>query len=292
MKQALAFIGLGIMGKPMARNLMNAGYELHVYARRPEKARDLIDAGAFFHSSAAGCVRSAEVALTMLGAPADVEQVYLAPGGFMDSARPGTILIDMTTSSPALAERIFAEGQKRGLRTLDAPVTGGAKGAAEGTLSFLVGGAAADFEKCRPLFAAMGAKADLMGPAGKGQHAKAANQILVAGTLSGICESLAYARRAGLDLNRLFRLVSGGSAASRQLDALGPKIISGDDSPTFFVKYLAKDLRIAAEEARSAGLALDVLEAALRNCLDVTARGMGDLGTQALIHHYEARTRR
>ncbi|MCI7403367.1 NAD(P)-dependent oxidoreductase [Pyramidobacter sp.] len=287
MNQALAFIGLGIMGKPMARNLMNAGYELHVYARHPEKARDLIDAGARLHNSIADCVRSAAVVLTMLGAPADVEQVYFGRGGLMDSARPGTFLIDMTTSSPALAERIFAEGQKRGLRALDAPVTGGAKGAAEGTLSFLVGGAAADFERCRPLFSAMGAKADFMGPAGKGQHAKAANQILVAGTLSGICESFAYARRAGLDLNRLFGLVSSGSAASRQLDTLGPKIISGDDSPTFFVKYLAKDLRIAAEEARSAGLSLDVLEAALRNCLDVTARGMGDLGTQALIHHYE-----
>jgi len=287
MKQALAFIGLGIMGKSMARNLMNAGYELHVYARHPEKARDLIDAGARLHSSAAGCVRSAAAALTMLGVPDDVEQVYFGQGGLLESARPGTFLIDMTTSSPALAERIFAEGQKRGLHALDAPVTGGAKGAAEGTLSFLAGGTETDFERCRPLFEVMGSKADFMGAAGRGQHAKAANQILVAGTLSGICESFAYARRAGLDLNRLFGLVSSGSAASRQLNTLGPKIIAGDDSPTFFVRYLAKDLRIAAEEARSAGLSLDVLETALRGCLDVVSRGMGDLGTQALIHHYE-----
>ncbi|MGI6075404.1 MAG: NAD(P)-dependent oxidoreductase [Pyramidobacter sp.] len=283
----VAFIGLGIMGRAMAQNLMEAGFRLRVWARRPEKIADM-SADAVRCPSVAEALCGADAAITMLGAPDDVRQLYWGDGGILASAAEETLLVDMTTSSPALAQKLSREGRRRGLRVLDAPVTGGKRGAEERTLSIYVGGEREDFEACRPLFEAMGKQARLMGPAGCGQHAKMANQLLVAGTLTGICESLAYARRAGLDLEDLFPLLCAGSGGSRQLEKLGPKIMAGDDSPSFFVRYLAKDLRIAVDEAREAGLNLPSAQCALDALDSLTARGMGERGTQALIHFYEA----
>lgn len=283
----IGWIGVGIMGSSMARNLMRAGYALHIYARHPEKVADIVAEGAVLHGSIADCVRASEAVITMVGFPKDVEEVYFAPGNILDSAAPGTVLIDMTTTSPTLARKIAAAGAQRGLRVLDAPVTGGDSGAKAGTLSILVGGDLADYEACLPLFQAMGRTVAHFGPAGCGQHAKLANQIMIAGALSGVCEALTYASAEGLDRNTLVDAVSGGAAGSRQLDQQGRKILSGDFAPGFFLKHFVKDLSLAADEATAAGLDLNILTQALANCRTLEEQGCGELGTQALIKFYE-----
>ena len=285
--QRISWIGVGIMGKAMVRNLMKAGYEVHIYARHPEKVADVTTEGAVPHASIAECVKASEVVITMVGFPKDVEEVYFAPGNILDSAAKGMTLIDMTTTSPTLAQRIYQEGAARGLRVLDAPVTGGDSGARAGTLSILVGGDQADFDACLPIFQAMGTNITYFGPAGCGQHAKMANQIMIAGALSGVCEALTYAKAEGLDGNTLLGAVSTGAAGSKQLDFQGKKILAGDFAPGFFMKHFVKDMRLAEEEAENAGLDLNVLQQALSNCQSLIDRGCGDLGTQALIKFYE-----
>lgn len=285
--QRISWIGVGIMGKAMVRNLMKAGYEVHIYARHPEKVADVVSKGAVPHGSIAECVKASEVVITMVGFPKDVEEVYFAPGNILDSAAKGMTLIDMTTTSPTLAQRIYQEGAARRLRVLDAPVTGGDSGARAGTLSILVGGDQADFDACLPIFQAMGTNITYFGPAGCGQHAKMANQIMIAGALSGVCEALAYAKAEGLDGNTLLGAVSTGAAGSKQLDFQGKKILTGDFAPGFFMKHFVKDMRLAEEEAENAGLDLNVLQQALSNCQSLIDRGCGDLGTQALIKFYE-----
>lgn len=285
--QRISWIGVGIMGKAMVRNLMKAGYEVHIYARHPEKVADVISEDAVPHGSIAECVKASEVVITMVGFPKDVEEVYFAPGNILDSAAKGMTLIDMTTTSPTLAQRIYQEGAARGLRVLDAPVTGGDSGARAGTLSILVGGDQADFDACLPIFRAMGTNITYFGPAGCGQHAKMANQIMIAGALSGVCEALTYAKAEGLDGNTLLGAVSTGAAGSKQLDFQGKKILTGDFAPGFFMKHFVKDMRLAEEEAENAGLDLNVLQQALSNCQSLIDRGCGDLGTQALIKFYE-----
>ena len=285
--QRISWIGVGIMGKAMVRNLMKAGYEVHIYARHPEKVADVTAEGAVLHGTIGDCVRASKVVITMVGFPQDVEEVYFTPGNILDSAAQGTILIDMTTTSPTLAQRIYREGTARGLRVLDAPVTGGDNGAKAGTLSILVGGDRADFDACLSIFRAMGTNITYFGPAGCGQHAKMANQIMIAGALSGVCEALTYAKAEGLDGNTLLGAVSTGAAGSKQLDFQGKKILAGDFAPGFFMKHFVKDMRLAEEEAENAGLDLNVLQQALSNCQSLIDRGCGDLGTQALIKFYE-----
>ena len=283
----IGFIGLGIMGKSMTRNLMKAGFELHIFARSRTKVEDVISEGAQFHETIAGCVKGCDAVITIVGFPKDVEEVYFAKGNILDSAEKGTTLIDMTTTSPALAEKIYAEGTKRGFHVMDAPVTGGDTGAKNATLSILVGGDKADFDACLPLFRAMGTNINYQGKAGCGQHAKLANQIMIAGALSGVCEALSYARAKGLDLNVLLKSVSTGAAGSKQLDAFGPKILEGDFAPGFFMKHFIKDMGLADGEAQNSGLQLEVLQAALKNYRELEEKGLGDLGTQALIKHYD-----
>ena len=275
------------MGKAMVRYLIKAGYQLHIYARHPEKVADVVSEGAVFHDSIADCVKASDVVFTMVGFPKDVEEVYFAPGNILDSAAKGMTLIDMTTTSPTLAQRIYREGTARGLRVLDAPVTGGDSGAKAGTLSILVGGDRADFDACLSIFRAMGTNITYFGPAGCGQHAKMANQIMIAGALSGVCEALAYAEAEGLDWNTLLGAVATGAAGSKQLDFQGRKILAGDFTPGFFMKHFVKDMKLAEEEADTAGLDLNVLRRALDNCQALVDQGCGDLGTQALIKFYE-----
>lgn len=286
MKQ-IGFIGVGIMGKSMVRNLMKAGYELHIYARTKAKVEDVISEGAIFHDSIAECVKDREAVITIVGFPQDVEEVYFEQGNILDSASSGSYLIDMTTTSPMLAEKIAGEGKKRGFHVLDAPVTGGDTGAKAGTLSILVGGEKEDYEACVPLFEAMGTNINYQGKSGCGQHAKLANQIMIAGTLSGVCEALTYAKAKGLDLNTVLNSVSTGAAGSKQLDAFGPKILAGDYAPGFFMKHFIKDMTIALTEANRSNLSLDVLSQVLANYELLQAEGYGDLGTQALIKYYE-----
>lgn len=283
----IGWIGVGIMGSSMVRNLMKAGFELHIYARNKAKVEGVIQDGAVFHDTIADCVKGCEAVVTMVGFPQDVEEVYFAPGHILDSAEQGAYLIDMTTTSPALAERLYAEGTKRGFKVLDAPVTGGDTGAKNGTLSILVGGEEADYETCLPLFQAMGTNINRQGPAGCGQHAKMANQIMIAGTLSGVCESLSYAKAKGLNLNTLLHSLATGAAGSKQLDAFGEKIIQGDYAPGFFLKHFVKDMGLALEEAEASGLDLSVLDLVFCHYCELEGEGDGDLGTQALIKFYE-----
>lgn len=283
----IAWIGVGIMGKAMARNLMKAGYELHIYARHPEKVTDIVAEGAVLHKSIAECVQSAEAVITMVGFPQDVEEVYFAPGNILDSATPGMLVIDMTTTSPTLAQKIAQAGEENGLRVLDAPVTGGDTGAKAGTLSILVGGQKADFEAAMPLFEKMGTNITYFGAAGCGQHAKMANQIMIAGALSGVCEALRYAKAEGLDLETLVGAVATGAAGSRQLDFQGKKMLENDFAPGFYMKHFVKDMKIAESEAEAAGLHLNILQTVRKNCETLVQNGCGDLGTQALIRFYE-----
>lgn len=283
----IGFIGVGIMGKSMVRNLMKAGFELHIFARNMTKVADVIGEGAIFHSSIADCVKDCGEVITMVGFPQDVEDVYFTPGNILSSARQGACLIDMTTTSPTLAERICREGKKLGFHVMDAPVTGGDTGAKNGTLSILVGGDKEDYEACLPIFRAMGTNINYQGPAGCGQHAKLANQIMIAGALSGVCEALTYARSRGLDLETLLKSVATGAAGSKQLDTFGPKILAGDFAPGFFMKHFVKDMTLAEEEARERHLHLEVLSQVLTNYRELMEEGLGDLGTQALMKHYE-----
>ncbi|MCI5869344.1 MAG: NAD(P)-dependent oxidoreductase [Dorea sp.] len=283
----VGFIGVGIMGKSMVRNLMKAGYELHIFARTRAKVEDVIGEGAVFHESIAECVRDCEAVITIVGFPKDVEEVYFEGGNILDSAMPGAYLIDMTTTSPMIAEKIYEEGTKKGFHVLDAPVTGGDTGAKAGTLSILVGGEKEDYEACMPLFEAMGTNINYQGKAGCGQHAKLANQIMIAGTLSGVCEALTYAKAKGLDLETVLNSVSTGAAGSKQLDTFGPKILEGDYAPGFFMKHFIKDMKLALTEANRSNLSLDVLSQVLANYELLEAEGYGELGTQALIKYYE-----
>ena len=283
----IGFIGVGIMGRSMVRNLMKAGYEVHIYARTKAKVEDVISEGAVFHDSIAECVKDRDAVITIVGFPQDVEEVYFDSGNILDSAAPGTYLIDMTTTSPMLSEKIYEEGTKRGFHVLDAPVTGGDTGAKEGTLSILVGGERQDYEACHPLFEAMGTNINYEGKAGSGQHCKLANQIMIAGTLSGVCEALTYAKEKGLDPDTFMKSVATGAAGSRQLDLYGPKIIAGDYAPGFFMKHFIKDMKLALIEANKSGIDLGVLSQVLANCEELEAEGCGELGTQALMKFYD-----
>ena len=283
----VGFIGVGIMGKSMVRNLMKAGFELHIYARNRAKVEDVIGEGALFHDSIAACVKGCEAVITIVGFPQDVEEVYFDEGGILESADAGAYLIDMTTTSPQISVKISKEGEEKGFHVLDAPVTGGDTGAKVGTLSILVGGKEEDFEACMPLFEAMGTNINYQGEAGCGQHAKLANQIMIAGTLTGVCEALSYAKAKGLDMPTLLKSVSTGAAGSKQLDTFGPKILEEDYAPGFFMKHFIKDMKLALVEANISGLSLEMLSLVLANYEELEAEGLGDLGTQALMKYYE-----
>ena len=284
--EQIGFIGVGIMGKSMVRNLMKAGFELHIYARTKSKVEDVIGEGAIFHDSIAECAAARDAVITIVGFPEDVEEVFFNEGNILDSASAGTYLIDMTTTSPKLAQRIASEGAQRGFHVLDAPVTGGDTGARDATLSILVGGEEEDFNACLPLFNAMGTNINHFGMAGAGQHCKLANQIMIAGSLSGVVEAFAYAEKQGLDLPLVMKALSTGAAGSKQLDAFGPKIIADDYNPGFFLKHLVKDLRLAKEEGLAVGLDLEMLETVLAEYEDLLSKGYGDLGTQGLMKRF------
>lgn len=289
MMKKIGFIGVGIMGKSMVRNLMKAGFELHIYARNRVKVEDVIEEGAIFHETIGECVKGCEAVITIVGFPKDVEEVYFDEGGILETAEEGTYLIDMTTTSPQISVKLAKEGEAKGFHVMDAPVTGGDTGAKAGTLSILVGGKKDDFAACMPLFEAMGTNINYQGEAGCGQHAKLANQIMIAGTLTGVCEALTYAKAKGLDLPTLLKSVSTGAAGSKQLDAFGPKILEGDYAPGFFMKHFIKDMKLALMEANMSDLSLEMLSLVLSNYEELEAEGFGDLGTQALMKYYEIR---
>ena len=282
----IGFIGVGVMGNGMVKNLLSHGYEVNAYTRTRAKALEALEAGAEWRESAADCVRDADAVITMVGFPPDVEEVYFGEKGILASARPGTLVIDMTTTSPRLAQRIYTEAADRGLSALDAPVSGGDTGARAGTLAIMVGGDREAFDRAVPIFEAMGKSIRYMGAAGSGQHTKMANQIAIAGTLAGVCEAIAYARAAGLDVDEVISTISGGAASSWQLANNGPKSAHGDFAPGFFIKHFIKDMTLADGEARARDLPMPVLEKVLAMFRALEAQGYGDEGTQALIRVY------
>ena len=216
-----------------------------------------------------------------------MEQVYFGEDGVIKGADPGTCLIDMTTTSPKLAREIYEKGKEKGLKVLDAPVTGGDSGAKAGTLTILAGGDKETFDFCLPVFEAMGKSIYYEGPAGNGQHTKMCNQIAIAGALSGACEALAYAKAVGLDPALMLESISTGAAGSAQMTNVASRILKDDYQPGFFMKHFIKDMKLAEEESESAGARLPMLECVLKMYEQLEAQGKGDLGTQALICYYD-----
>lgn len=289
-KQVLGFIGTGVMGSSMAGHLLAAGYELHVYNRTKAKTDALVSKGAVREDSPAEVAAKCDVIFTIIGFPKDVEDVYLGENGLLANAKKGALIADMTTSSPKLARRIWEEGQKRGVGILDAPVTGGDRGAREGTLTIMVGGDERDAERARPFFGIMGKNVRYMGKAGSGQCTKLANQIAIAGSMTGMCEALAFAKAVGLDQRAVFEAISTGSAGSASMTNYGPRILSGDFEPGFFIKHYVKDMNLAAEAAEEAEAETPVLELALELYNELADAGLGDKGTQALYLLYDPET--
>ncbi|MCG6930182.1 MAG: NAD(P)-dependent oxidoreductase [Desulfofustis sp.] len=282
----VGFIGIGVMGKSMALNLLNGGYPIHLYNRTKEKARELLDQGCTWQDSPAAVAAAADVVITMIGSPKDVEAVYLSADGVLASARPGTIAIDMTTSSPQLAQRIYRQARDLHISALDAPVSGGDIGARQGTLSIMVGGDLEAFEQALPLFEIMGENIVYQGPAGSGQHCKMANQIAVASTMIGVCESLRYAEKAGLDPQTVLKSIAAGAAGSWTLSNLAPRMIKGDFGPGFYVKHFIKDMNIALESCKEIGLDARGLALAKELYDRIAADGGEYLGTHALYQQY------
>ena len=265
----VTFIGLGLMGQPQAANLMAAGHALVACSRRAAPAEPLVAKGARHEASIAQAVKGADAVITMVSAPSDVEQVYFSPEGVLASARPAALLIDMTTSSPRLAERIHAAATAKGLRALDAPVTGGVKGAKDGTLTILAGGEAADFEAARPLLDAMGKTVVHFGAAGQGQRAKLVNQIIVAQNVLAAVEGLFFSRKAGLDGETILATLQTGTADSKALRVQAAMAFRGDFTAGFFPKHLVKDLTLALEESDALGMDLRGLKNVRNRWLEV-----------------------
>ena len=281
----IGFIGLGIMGQHMAAHLLAAGHPLAVYNRSPDKAAALVAKGAVACNTPAQVAQQSDVIITMVGYPSDVEEVWLGGQGIVANANKA-LLIDMTTSSPALAKRLAEACAKAGHQALDAPVSGGDVGARDAKLSIMVGGEATAFDKALPILQRMGTNIVHMGGAGAGQHTKMSNQIVIASTIMGVCEGLAYAKGAGLDAEALLRCIGGGAAGGFQLNVMGARIAKGDFAPGFFIEHFLKDLGIALAEAEQMGLDLPGVKLAQKLYNDMAAKGLSRLGTQALFQLY------
>ncbi len=285
-RKTIGFIGLGVMGKSMAGHLLSAGHRLIVYTRSPDKAKPLLDRGAEWAESPAILAPRCDVIITMVGLPSDVEEVYLGDRGLLAHSRAGTLLVDMTTSSPDLAVRIHAAASAKGLKALDAPVSGGDTGARNASLTIMVGGDEDAYAEAEALFAIMGKTLVRQGGAGAGQHTKAANQICVAANLIGVVEALDYASASGLDPKQVLLSIGGGSAASWQLSSNAPRMLDGDFNPGFYAKHFLKDLRIALDSSKTLGLSLPLVVLAENLFAKVLAQGWGERGTQVLYELY------
>ena len=286
MAHTIAFVGTGVMGRSMASHLIKAGNTLHVYNRTQEKAKDLLDLGAIWHDSAGSAAAAADVVITMLGFPKDVEETYLGKGGIVDRVKVGALLIDMTTSSPILARRISEAASKKGISALDAPVSGGDIGAKEARLVIMVGGEQVAYDRAKPLFELMGKNIALLGASGAGQHCKMANQISVAVGMVAWIEALIYAKKAGLDPTQVHASISGGAAGSWAMTTLAPRALAGNFAPGFYVKHIIKDMGIALDSAKEMKLELPGLSLAKKLYDDVAAHGWSECGTQALYQLY------
>lgn len=286
-REAVGFIGTGVMGASMVGHLLKAGFDVHIHTRTQARAEALISAGAIWEPSAKAVARCCQRILTMVGYPRDVEQVYLGESGLIANALPSAVFIDTTTSRPDLAVRIAAAARERGLGSIDAPVSGGDIGAKNATLTIMVGGQLGDFEVAKPLLELLGKTVILQGGPGAGQHTKMANQIAIAGNLMGAVEAISYAKGAGLDPRRVIESIGIGSAGSWQLSNMIPRILDGNFEPGFYVKHFLKDLRIALEAAGDMKLELPFLSMAEKLFTLLEKEGYGEKGTQAIWLLYE-----
>lgn len=280
----LGWIGTGVMGLQMAGHLQKEGHELFVYNRTRSKADTLVEKGAVWCPSPAEVGAKAEIVFGMVGFPKDVEETYMGSDGVVHNDAACRILVDMTTSEPGLAVKIAESAGQYGIKSLDAPVSGGDIGARNGTLAIMVGGEKAVFEEVLPLFQIMGENISLMGPAGAGQHTKMCNQILIAGTMIGTCESLLYASKVGLDQQRVIDIIGKGAAGSWSINNLGPRIARGDFEPGFYVEHFIKDMGIALKESAAVKLSMPGLALVHQLYIALQAQGQGRKGTQALMN--------
>ncbi|MER2225836.1 MAG: NAD(P)-dependent oxidoreductase [Carnobacterium sp.] len=281
--KAIGFIGTGVMGSSIVKHLLAADYAVTVHNRTKSKTDELIQLGAKWADSPAEVTAKSEIVFTIVGYPQDVEQTYFGEKGIFTTATQNHILVDMTTSTPTLAQKVYQEGKERGIEVLDAPVSGGDLGAKNGTLTVMVGGEESTYEKVKPIFNVFSAKVNLQGGAGSGQHTKMANQIMIAGTMMGMAELLAYANAADLDLDKVLDTVGGGSAQNWSLSNYGPRILKEDYTAGFFVKHFIKDLKIALDESEQLDLELPSTRLAKQLYEDLALNGFENDGTQAII---------
>ena len=279
----VGWVGTGVMGAAMCGRLLDAGYALTVFTRTREKAEPLIDRGAAFAGNPGEVAAASDVTVTMVGFPHDVRDVVLGEQGVLAGANAGAVLVDMTTSEPALAAGIAAAAAVKNAASLDAPVSGGDVGAKNGSLSIMVGGDRAAFDRLGPLWGVLGKTVVHQGGPGAGQHAKMVNQTLIASGMVGVCEAMVYAVRSGLDPETVLESVGGGAAGSWGLSNLAPRMLAGDFAPGFYVEHFLKDLGIALKEAERMKLCLPGLALSKQLYLSVAADGGARDGTQALV---------
>jgi 3-hydroxyisobutyrate dehydrogenase len=291
LKTRVGWIGTGVMGLSMCGHIMERGYSTNLFNRTKEKAILLIEKGAAWADSPREAAEKSDVVFTMVGFPEDVREVYFGKAGILEAARPGAVVVDMTTTEPALAVEIYEAAKLRGAFAVDAPVSGGDLGARNATLSIMTGGDSEVVDAIQPILKAMGKNIVYQGPAGSGQHTKMCNQIVIAGTMIGVCESLIYGSKAGLDLPTMLSSIQGGAARCWALDNLAPRILQRDFAPGFFVDHFIKDMGIALKESARMGLSLPGLALVHQLYLTVKAQGHGKSGTQALMLALEQMSR-
>ncbi|QHE51666.1 NAD(P)-dependent oxidoreductase [Pontibacillus sp. HMF3514] len=285
--KTIGFIGSGVMGKSMAINLMQAGFSLNVFTRTKEKAQEVLDQGGTWKESVADLAKDLDIIITIVGYPSDVEAVYFGEDGIIENAKAGTYTIDMTTSSPKLAQEIYTKAEAAGIHSFDAPVSGGDVGARNGNLAIMVGGAEEQFETIRPALEAMGSNIVLQGEAGSGQHTKMCNQIAIASGMLGVCEAITYAEHAGLDPKTVLESISYGAAGSWSLSNLAPRMIDQDFEPGFYVKHFIKDMKIAIDAAEDMDVPVPGLKLAKELYDKLSEAGGDNNGTQALYKYYQ-----
>src|SRR6478609_1781141 len=282
-KTRIGWVGTGVMGRWMCQHAIQKGYSATVYNRSRDKAQPLLDLGATFAGSPKAVAERSDVVFAIVGFPRDVREVFLGPDGALAGSKPGTILVDMTTSDPSLAKEIDQAARAKGVHTLDAPVSGGDVGAKNAALSIMIGGDKEVVAAVTPVFEAMGKTIVHQGGPGAGQHTKMVNQILISSNMIAVCEGLLYGYKAGLDLETVFKSVSVGAAGSKALEVLGPRMLARNFEPGFYVEHFIKDMGIALAEAEKMNLSLPGLALAKQLYEAVRAQGYGRKGTHALL---------
>ncbi|MEQ9619623.1 MAG: NAD(P)-dependent oxidoreductase [Deltaproteobacteria bacterium] len=282
-KTKIGWIGTGVMGASMCMHLINKGYEAVVNNRTRRKAKGLVDKGAKWVDTPSEVAENTDVIFTIVGFPNDVREVYFGEKGIFKGLKKGSVIIDMTTTEPSLAEEIYKKAVERGASSIDAPVSGGDVGARDGSLSIMVGGDRGVVDEVMPLFKLMGKNIVYQGGPGFGQHTKMCNQIMAAALMIGMCETLLYGYKAGLDLDTMLKSVGGGAAASWMLENLAPRVLKRDFSPGFYVEHFIKDMGIALKEAERMNLSLPGLSLVHQLYIATSAEGHGRKGTQALL---------